>query len=132
VVHLVRDPRAHAASSRRHDGVPSGRAARAWVRTHRAIAARLARLPNTPRLLLRYEDLCGKPAATLARLHTFAGVDRMPPPSDFRALDLHILGNRMRLDGSDTGQVTPPEPTPLAPEVWRWAGRHAATFGYTP
>lgn len=97
LIHLVRDPRGNAASIVKHTGVSVGRAARQW-RHYNLEAERVARLfPPESRMLLRYEDLCAEPQASLDRIARFVGVEpapiRLPPIST----DRHVIGNSMRL-----------------------------------
>ena len=83
VIHLVRDPRGNAASIVKHTGVGVARAARQWLH-YNAEADRVRRLfPAESWMLVRYEDLCADPQATLDRIARFVGVEpapvRLPP-----------------------------------------------------
>ena len=96
IVWLVRDARAVAASAKRRGGSVDD-AATVWLNDQVTIERTLAVGEGTPRLRVRYEDLCADPGATLARLWEFCGVDAVPPSSEIRARDHHILGNSMRM-----------------------------------
>jgi len=95
IVWLVRDARAVAASAKRRGGSVDD-AATVWRNDQVAIERTLAS-DDAPRLLVRYEDLCAEPGATLARLWEFCGVAGVPPSNEIRARDHHILGNSMRM-----------------------------------
>jgi hypothetical protein len=93
-VHLVRDPRGVAASQRRSDGIDVALTARNWLRTQLAIVRVLEDF--SPYLTVHYEDVCEKPAPTLASIHSFVGLEPHPLPADFWQSEHHILGNEMR------------------------------------
>jgi hypothetical protein len=103
VIHLVRDVRGVVESTvrrgKRGDLSLTG-VARAWAKTHRVIIRNLESIPPDHRILVRYEDLCRDPDGELARLFAFCGVDPTVRIEDFRARQQHLLGNKMRLDGS--------------------------------
>jgi hypothetical protein len=69
VLHLIRDPRSFAASSKRKR-VPADRAGSEWAKMHAAIA-RVTRLMGERVIEIRYEDLCAAPEAQLARLQSW-------------------------------------------------------------
>ena len=97
VIHLVRDPRGNAASIVKHTGVGVARAARQW-RHYNAEADRVRRLfPAGSWMLVRYEDLCADPQATLDRIARFVGVEPAPVRLPPRSTDRHVIGNSMRL-----------------------------------
>lgn len=98
VVHLLRDGRAVACSSMRNRNMSPAEAATSWARDLRRCERVRARLAPDRWLTLRYEDLCRDPAASLERVFRFAGVDPGAGRiADFRAVEQHIVGNRMRL-----------------------------------
>jgi hypothetical protein len=100
VIHLIRDPRGVADSSRRRGRLTSfGQAGRRWARTNAAIARSLAGLDETRRLTVRYEDLCGDPDAEMRRIFTFCGVDPGVNVTAHLDEEQHLLGNSMRLKG---------------------------------
>lgn len=94
VVHLVRDPRGVAASQRRDRGVDPAITARNWLRIQLAILRVLEEFP--PHITVHYEDLAERPAATVASIYSFVGLEAHPLPDDFRQSEHHILGNEMR------------------------------------
>jgi hypothetical protein len=99
VVTLVRDVRGFAASAKRR-GKPVSAAAQAWKRDQVLIADVTRDLPADRSLLVRYEDLCRRPAETLRTLWDFCGVDPIDPPAAVLSRDHHVLGNSMRLAGT--------------------------------
>jgi hypothetical protein len=101
VIHLVRDPRAFAASSKRATEVPVHASARQWINLHRTIN-RVTRWCRERVYTLRYEDLCASPREELTRLQNWLGAS---PEMLLRPVDprLHWLGNgSMR---SFTGEI---------------------------
>ena len=98
VVTLVRDVRAFAASARRR-GVSLAEAAGTWKKDQLTIRREVAALSPDRRTLLRYEDLCADPAATLRRLCDFCGVAHAEFPRRLFSHEHHVLGNNMRMAG---------------------------------
>jgi hypothetical protein len=99
VLYLVRDPRGVALSNMTKRGWDASVAARAWVREQATILRIAGEFPFVLRVY--YEDLCEAVNDTLAATHRFVGLDPWPVPRDFRRVEHHILGNRMRLqDGT--------------------------------
>ena len=100
IVHLLRDPRGFAESTRRHDGAGDLRASGwLWRDLHQRMGALATAAPYH---VLRYEDLCARPEEELTRLFDFIDVepeDVSGPPRDPRKH--HVVGNRMihRYDG---------------------------------
>ena len=74
-----------------------GRAARQWRRTLEECERTLSLLPRESWIELRSGDLCREPAEALSQVVDFLGLESIAFPSDFRAIDHHILGNSMRL-----------------------------------
>jgi hypothetical protein len=99
VVRLARDARGFAASAKRRGGSAVA-AARVWRNDQAAIDRFFADRPDLPTLLVRYEDLCGRPADTLQRLWQFCGVEPMEPSAVIEADHHHVLGNSMRMRGT--------------------------------
>lgn len=93
-LHLVRDPRGVAWSSRKNSGFTPELAVRLWLRRE-ADSARVGGEVQTLRVF--YEDVCTDPDRTLGDIHRFTGLAAHPFGGDFKAQEHHILGNRMRL-----------------------------------
>ena len=82
IIHLLRDPRGFAASSRRHEGGGFRQSGWLWQDLHRRM---FALEEVAPYHLLRYEDLCNRPDQELPRLLDFIGVEQediVGPPND--------------------------------------------------
>jgi hypothetical protein len=62
------------------------------------------RHPQVPLLTIRYEDLCADPAATLARICGFLGMDYDPGMPGPARRPFHVLGNTMR-KSAFTGEI---------------------------
>jgi hypothetical protein len=75
-------------------------AANEWKRSNEATAALVATLPRSHWTVVRYEDLCAEPAATLKRLAVFLDLDPQQTRLDFRAVAQHVIGNGMRMDST--------------------------------
>jgi hypothetical protein len=101
VIQLVRDPRGNVASIMKHTNVGVRRAARRW-RHYNVEAARVGRrFPEESWMLLRYEELCNDPEATLDRVARFIGVEPVPISTLLDNSDRHVIGNSMRLRALD-------------------------------
>jgi len=101
VIHLVRDPRGNVASIMKHTKVGVRKAARQW-RHYNVEAARIRRrFPEESWMLLRYEELCDDPQATLDRVARFIGVEPAPTSTLLENSDRHVIGNSMRLKALD-------------------------------
>jgi hypothetical protein len=99
VLHLVRDVRAFACSHKRRGLAPS-EAALWWKRTQE-FAGRFERdLPRERFLRVRYEDFAADPQAMLDQISAFVGLPPAPVPDVLDATQHHILGNRIRLQGT--------------------------------
>lgn len=100
VIHLIRDPRGVADSTRRRGKLTSfEQAGRRWARTNAAIARSLSAIDDTRRLTVRYEDLCRDPDAEMQRIFAFCGVDPTVDVTAHLEAEQHLLGNSMRLKG---------------------------------
>jgi hypothetical protein len=84
--------------NRESERLPLERAAHEWRRSNEEATALLRTVRRDRWIELRYEDLCADPAATIAKVFTFAGVDPSRASTDFRAHQHHVVGNGMRLD----------------------------------
>jgi hypothetical protein len=130
-IHLLRDPRAYAASAKRA-GVPVSKAARDWVVYHR-VTEWLTRLTWENVLRVRYEDLCDQPQEIMASLQRWMGLK--PDSFAFKPRnDLHWLGNSSVFDFN--GQIRTDERwrNELSPDeisiVSRRATKAAHRYGY--
>lgn len=134
VLHLVRDGRAVARSASRNSRKSLEEGARSWALSIRD-AERLRRLfPADRWLMLRHEDLCSDPDATLEKLTRFIGVSPAGRHADFRSTDHHIIGNRMRLSNTSDIRLDERWRTELEPAqidaVERVAGDTLRRYGY--
>lgn len=85
--------------SRDAERLPMRLAAREWRRANEEADAILRRLAPGRFIEARYEDLCARPEATLARIFAFLGVPAMTPQALAGATrQRHVIGNGMRLD----------------------------------
>jgi len=103
-IHLLRDPRAYAASAKRV-GYSLEQAAADWDSTHRAIETVLSGVGENV-LRLRYEDFCAEPEDTLASIQSWMGLEpnrTIQKPS----ADLHWVGNASMT--AFTGDIKPSE-----------------------
>lgn len=104
VIHLVRDGRAVSYSSMKNLGLGPAEAAESWIADNRSSEHARRYFPADRWMSLRYEDLCADPPAALGRIYRFAGVQpKNGAEEDFRAVEQHIIGNRMRL--SNTSEI---------------------------
>jgi hypothetical protein len=91
VIHLLRDPRSFAASSKRKN-VPVKQAASQWSNLN-AMISRATRLMGERVFQIRYEDICAAPEQNLLQLQTWMGLNPekllYPFPSG-----RHWVGNR--------------------------------------
>lgn len=97
VIHLVRDGRAVSYSSMKNLGIGPEAAAESWIADNEGSEHARRYFPADRWMSLRYEDLCADPSGVLARIHRFIGVQPKNGVQDFRAVEQHIIGNRMRL-----------------------------------
>jgi hypothetical protein len=131
VIHVLRDPRAFAASSKQKR-IPIHESAAQWSSAHTTIS-RVTGLTGERVIEVRYERLCASPEEELSRLQSWMKLDPEPllhPISPGR----HWVGNRTIR--SFTGEVSFREGwrTALDPEeraqIQRICGPEAARFGY--
>lgn len=93
VVHLVRDPRGFALSSRSHSGAPLQESGWLWADLHRRLESLRGLAPYCS---MRYEDLCSDPAAELRRLFDFLQVAPEPVVTAPKYPQKHhLIGNNM-------------------------------------
>lgn len=101
VIHLVRDGRGVAASYMRKSQWSMERSATEWLRAVRSEQQILLHFDENDVAFIRYEALCLDPAGTLHRLFEFLGVNPKHDFTRFRQADHHVLGNRMRMQGTE-------------------------------
>jgi hypothetical protein len=101
VVHLVRDPRGVSLSNMRYKQWSADRAARHWIADQRNIKRVVSEL-RLPSLDVYYEDLVKDPDRELGRIHELVGLEKVPFRGDFRVVEHHLLGNKMRLQEGGT------------------------------
>ncbi|MDX2199844.1 MAG: sulfotransferase [Phycisphaerae bacterium] len=97
VIYLVRDGRAVANSTRRHDNVSIEFAATEWKRTNIECERVAQRLAPGELMRLRYEDFCSDVPGTLSKMWSFLEIDPARFQPHFANVEHHILGNWMRL-----------------------------------
>ncbi len=73
-----------------------------WRRSNEEAEALLKTLDPSRWTEVRYEDYCRTPQESIRRLFTFLGVDASLETFDFRSVEMHVVGNGMRLDDSST------------------------------
>jgi hypothetical protein len=134
VLHMVRDARAVTRSTMRNLGRSAEEGARSWLGGARDAERLRQRFPADRWMTLRYEDLCRQPGATLDRISRFIGVAPGSSVPDFRSVDHHIIGNRMRL--SHTSEISLDEhwrtemPAGQIREIEKVAGPMLEQYGY--
>lgn len=115
VVRLVRDVRGFAASAQRRGESVTG-ATTVWLNDQAAIERVLVRWPGVRQTLVRYEDFCAEPQATLRRLWQFCGVAPIEPSTAVVAGEHHVLGNSMRMGATITVRLDDSWRSRLAPK----------------
>jgi hypothetical protein len=136
VIHLVRDGRAVSWSNMKNLGIGPEAAASSWVADNRA--AELARSYFSPRrwMTLRHEDVCADPTAALSRICSFAGLPSVDKVPEFRGVEHHVIGNRMRLSSTSEIRVDERWKTALTREQMAVIERRVAPlnqrYGYGP
>ncbi len=137
VVHLVRDVRGAGLSKRKNRGQSDWRrTVNDWVRMNRDIDSQLRQLPGDRWIRIRYEEMCQSPAETMNRFFRFCKLVPHELPSNFSAVEHHVVGNRMRL--TNAGEIR-------LDEAWREklnrgeralavdiAGPMLLAYGYSP
>lgn len=134
VVHLVRDSLGFVSSNAKNRSEPVDAGIRIWRRMAGHVRRLEGLLPPERFLRVRYEDLCTRVEEQLGRIQRFAGVEPVAGPIAFRSGTHHIIGNRMRLEGSREvvldeswrERLTRAE----AEEIRRRTARERRLFGY--
>ena len=97
VIHLVRDVRGVVASIlSRHSDMNVKQATNHWLVAEHNIRRHLKTVPESRQNLVCYEDITANPLQTLNHLFAFIGIKPLETMVDFRKVDNHILGNKMR------------------------------------
>ncbi|NOX58566.1 MAG: sulfotransferase [Planctomycetes bacterium] len=73
-------------------------AAHEWRRSNEEADHLTGAMNRDAWMQVHYEDVCRDPAATLARIFGFLGLDPDKTNADFRSVPQHVIGNGMRLD----------------------------------
>jgi len=100
LIWLVRDVRGYVNSAKRKDR-NSEMAATKWAKTHRLIREIYNEFPLNKKYMLKYEDLCMNPNQKMNELFQFIRVADYKVPDDYKSMNHHIFGNRMK-KSSDT------------------------------
>lgn len=136
VIHLVRDGRAVSWSSIKNLGIGPEEAARSWLADNRGSEHARRFFPAGHWMTLRYEDLCTDPHGMLEKVYGFIGVPAKNGLDDFRSVDHHIIGNRMRLSGTSEIRLEESWKRALTPEqmscIERRVGPLNRKYGYGP
>jgi hypothetical protein len=117
VIHLVRDVRGVVTSMmRRKASLTAKQAAKSWLMRERNVARLLQEVPPDRQITVRYEALVTDTLPTLNRLLAFVGAQPLPEMIDFRSVEQHILGNKMRKNTSSEIRLDERWRTALSPE----------------
>jgi hypothetical protein len=131
VLHLMRDPRSFAASSKRKH-VRAVEAAAQWASLHRMID-RVTRLMGERVFALRYEELCAAPEERLRRIEAWMGLEPEPLLHPFPP-GRHWVGNRSMRDFDGTIALRESWRETLSAaeltEIETACGREARRLGY--
>lgn len=134
VIHLVRDGRAVSWSNMKNLGLGAEAAADSWVADNRAAEQARRRFPPDRWMTLRHEDVCVDPAGALSRIYAFAGLPPNGGVPDFRGVEHHVIGNRMRLSSTSEIRLDERWKTALDPEQMAAIERRVASlnrrYGY--
>jgi hypothetical protein len=137
VVFLIRDARGSVASQMRHfEGMSASEAAHAWAKGISGIERIWKQIPLQKRMVLRYEDLCREPQATLQGLYRFFDIDPEFVLDELESLPPHhIVGNAARMRTVSQIRLDERWKRVLSPDqldiVHQIAGSLNQSFGYT-
>ena len=132
-IHLVRDPRGYINSMRKMGQLEWSKSASQWAWNARNAQRALRRLPQSRRMVLRYESLVDNPVASINAITRFLGVQSFDS-YDFQAGGHHLIGNRMRLH--DLSELKHDErwkadlPAGALKDIARVVGQQAREYGY--
>lgn len=97
VIHLIRDVRGVVASIlSRRDDMNVRQATHHWLVAEQNIRRHLESVPIERQIEVQYKDITTNTLETLNQLFTFVGVQPLSDIADFREMNNHILGNKMR------------------------------------
>jgi len=134
VIQLVRDGRGFVNSFRNHTQSSIRTAAREWVHTQQECRRVLGAFRADQRIRIRYEDICSDTQGAIRRLHEFLGLSAMEDPLENTTTELHILGNKMRLQPLREIKLDEKWRSALSPrdlaDFERVAGNMNREFGY--
>lgn len=116
VIHLVRDGRAVSWSNMKNLGLGPEAAADSWIADNRAAEQARRWFPKDRWMTLRHEDVCADPAGALSRIYSFVGLPPGDGAPDFRGVEHHVIGNRMRLSSTSEIRIDERWKTALTPE----------------
>jgi len=97
VIHLIRDVRGVVASIlSRRDDMNVRQATNHWLVAEHNIRRHLQNVPAERQIEVQYKDVTTNTLEALNRLFAFIGVQPLREMADFREVNNHILGNKMR------------------------------------
>ena len=100
-IRIIRDGRAVTFSQMRRYKISMEEAAKTWVYINGTAQKALWNVPEADQFVLRYEELCDDPAAEMARVCDFLGIDFSDDVLSLDKASSHgIAGNPMRFDRS--------------------------------
>ena len=116
VLHLIRDGRAVSWSNMKNLSIGPEAAADSWLSDN--IAAEKARryFPKDRWMTLRHEDVCADPVGALSKIYSFVGLPSGTGIPEFRGVEHHVIGNRMRLSSTSEIRLDERWKTALTPE----------------
>lgn len=116
VLHLIRDGRAVSWSNMKNLSIGPEAAADSWLNDN--IAAEKARryFPKDRWMTLRHEDVCADPVGALSKIYSFVGLPSGTGIPEFRGVEHHVIGNRMRLSSTSEIRLDERWKTALTPE----------------
>jgi hypothetical protein len=136
VIHLVRDGRAVSWSTMKNLEVDPQEATRSWLADNHGCEHARRFFPAGRWMTLRYEDLCADPLKTLEKVYGFIGVPAKNGVNDFRSVEQHIIGNRMRLSTTSEIRLDESWKQALTPEQMAYIDQRVAPlnrrYGYGP
>lgn len=136
VIHLIRDGRAVSWSNMKNQRLDPEAAAESWIRDNRASEQARRYFPADRWMTLRHEDVCADPAGALSRIYSFVGLPPGDGIPDFKGVEQHVIGNRMRLSSTSEIRIDDRWKTALTSEQMAVIERKVAplnrSYGYGP